>query len=146
MFGHSDILCWGSHPFFPVLILYWLHRQSGSNSEGSSDPASFLSSHLKPEIYNRHAWLCCRDALSRHESQNLPRESLRENSFAALLSSTQSFYSYCCITWIDWCLQRKMDFIYPSVAALADILIFFFEEKKLFLSLFRDIGLPFYPC
>ncbi|MBV2113361.1 MAG: hypothetical protein KUF82_20610 [Candidatus Thiodiazotropha sp. (ex Ctena orbiculata)] len=32
---------------------------------------------------------------------------------------------------MDWCLQRQMDPIDPSVALLADFLIFLFEEKKL---------------
>ena len=32
---------------------------------------------------------------------------------------------------MDWCLEREMDPIDPSVMALADFLIFLFEEKKL---------------
>ena len=54
-----------------------------------------------------------------------------ERVCAAKRASTQSPYNYRWNTWIDWCLQRQMDPIDPSVMTVADFLTFLFEEKKL---------------
>ena len=54
-----------------------------------------------------------------------------ERVCAAKRASTQSLYKYRWNAWMDWCLEQEMDPIDPSVIALADFLIFLFEEMKL---------------
>ena len=47
-----------------------------SLSAGSSDPTSRLT-HPKPEIFNLHAWLCCREVSRRQDFlKDLPKESV----------------------------------------------------------------------
>ena len=52
-----------------------------------------------------------------------------ETVCAAKRASTQSFYNYRWNAWMDWCLEWELDPLDPSVMALADFLIFLFEEK-----------------
>ena len=51
-----------------------------------------------------------------------------ERVCAAKRSSTQSLYNSRWNTWMDWCLQREMDPIDPTVTSMTD---FLFEERKL---------------
>ena len=56
---------------------------------------------------------------------NLPRESVLGSDLPH-----QPLYNSRLKTWMDWCLQREMDPIDPTVTSMADFLIFLFEEKK----------------
>ena len=78
LFGHPHCTVLGKPSVFPssAFSASCLSSQD-SNSEGSFDPASIPPSSSKPEIYNLHAWLCCREVSRRQDFlRNLPRESV----------------------------------------------------------------------
>ena len=111
LLGHSDSSLLGEPSVLPGSAVSDGCSQT-SNSEVSFDPASFPSSSSK--------------------AGNLqPTKKSAERVCAAKRASIQSLYNYRWNTWMDWCLQRQMDPIDPSVMTVADFLIFFFEEKKL---------------
>ena len=74
--------CWESHPFFPVLLSLLVAPavRIPIRKDLLIQPHSRLP-HPKLEIYNLHAWLCCREVSRRQDFlRNLPRESvLRSN-------------------------------------------------------------------
>ena len=119
--------CWESHPCFPVLLslLVAPANKLPCRRDLLIQPHSRLT-HLKPEIFNLHAWLYCGEL----EKARFSKRSA-ERVCAAKRASTQSLYNYPWNAWMDWCLKLEMDPIDPSVMALADFLIFLFEEKKL---------------
>ena len=115
--------CWESHPFFPVLLSDCCTSSQTSNSEGSFDPASIRYSsseagNLQPV---RLAML-----QGGFEKAGFSKTSSKRVC-AAMRASTQSLYNYRWNTWMEWCLQRQMDPIDPSVMTVADFLIFPFE-------------------
>ena len=70
--------CWESHPFFPVLLSLLVAPavRIPIRKDLLIQPHSRLP-HPKPEIYNLHAWLCCREVSRRQDFlRNLPRESV----------------------------------------------------------------------
>ena len=70
--------CWESHPCFPVLSsLLVAPAIKLPLLSGSSDPTHSRLTHPKPEIFNLHAWLCCREVSRRQDFlKDLPRESV----------------------------------------------------------------------
>ena len=72
---------WESHPFFPVLLSLLVAPavRIPIRKDLLIQPHSRLP-HLKPEIYNLHAWLCCREVSRRQDFlRNLPRESVLQS-------------------------------------------------------------------
>ena len=70
--------CWESHPCFPVLLSLLVAPaiKLPCRQDLLIQPHSCLT-HLKPEIFNLHAWLCCREVSRRQDFlKDLPRESV----------------------------------------------------------------------
>ena len=69
--------CWESHPCFPVLLSLLVAPaiKLPCRRDLLIQPHSRLT-HLKPEIFNLHAWLCCREVSRR---QNFLKDLLRES-------------------------------------------------------------------
>lgn len=114
IFSHSDVSvgCSSNPASMPQRSLV-----STSLSSGSSQTRGFQSARLF--VLQRGL-----------EKAGFSRKSAKRVC-SAKRASTQNLYDYRWNTWMDWCLQRQMDPIDPSVALLADFLIFLFEEKKL---------------
>ena len=75
--------CWESHPCFPVLLSLLVAPaiKLPCRQDLLIQPHSRLT-HPKPEIFNLHAWLCCREVSRRQDFlKDLPRESVPLKSF-----------------------------------------------------------------
>ena len=82
--------CRESHPFFPVLLSLMVVPavRLPIRKDLLIQPHSRLP-HSKPEIYNLHAWLCCREASRRQAFlKRLPRESVPQSELPHSLSTT----------------------------------------------------------
>ena len=81
--------CWESQPFFPVLLSLLVAPavRIPIRKDLLIQPQSRLP-HPKPEIYNLHAWLCCREGSRRRDFlRNLPRESVLRSDLPHSLST-----------------------------------------------------------
>ena len=81
--------CWESQPFFPVLLSLLVAPavRIPIRKDLLIQPQSRLP-HPKPEIYNLHAWLCCREGSRRQDFlRNLPRESVLRSDLPHSLST-----------------------------------------------------------
>ena len=70
--------CWESHPCFPVLLSLLVAPaiKLPCRQDLLIQSHSRLA-HPKPEIFNLHTWLCCREVLRRQDFlKDLPRESV----------------------------------------------------------------------
>ena len=126
--GHSDSSVLGKSPLLSSsAVTAGCSSDQASLVAGSFDPASFsvLSSETGNVQPARLAVL--QGGLKK---AGFSKKSA-ERVCASRRASTQSLYNYRWNTWMDWCLEREMDPIDPTVMALADFLIFLFEEKKL---------------
>ncbi|MCG7878571.1 MAG: hypothetical protein JAY75_22815 [Candidatus Thiodiazotropha taylori] len=128
MLGHSDSSMLGKSP---VLSSSFVSTGCSSDqtalSEGSFDPTSFSSCTSETGNVQPARLVVLQGGL---EKAGFSKRSA-ERVCAAKRASTQSLYNYRWNSWMDWCLEREMDPINPSIMALADFLIFLFEEKKL---------------
>ena len=126
--GHSDSSVLGKSTLLSSsVVTAGCSRDQASLAAGSFDPASF--SVLSSETGNvQPARLAVLQGSL--EKAGFSKKSA-ERVCASRRASTQSLYNYHWNTWMDWCLEREMDPIDPTVMALADFLIFLFEEKKL---------------
>ena len=128
LFGHPHCTVLGKPSVFPSSAFSASCPSSqDSNSEGSFDPASFPPSSSEAGDIQPARLAVLQGGL---EKAGFSKKSA-ERVCAAKRSSTQSLYNSRWNTWMDWCLQREMDPIDPTVTSLADFLIFLFEEKKL---------------
>ena len=111
LFGHPHCTVLESHPFFPVLLslLVGPAVRIPIRKDLFIQPHSRLS-HPKPEIYNLHAWLCCREVSRRQDFlRNLPRESVLRSDLPHFLSvflQDQNFWgslmTLCLKIWGHW--------------------------------------------
>ena len=128
LFGHSDSSMLGKSPVLSsAVVSAGCSSDQTSLSVGSSDPTSFSSYSSETGNIQPARLVVLQGGL---EKAGFSKRSA-ERVCAAKRASTQSLYNYRWNAWIDWCLEREMDPIDPSVMALADFLIFLFEEKKL---------------
>ena len=128
MFGHPDSSMLGKSPIlsdasFPA----GCSSNQDSNPGGSFDPTSLPSFSSEAGNLQPARLAVLQGGL---EKAGFSKESAKRVC-AAKRSSTQSLYNSRWNTWMDWCLEREMDPIDPSVTTMADFLIFLFEEKKL---------------
>ena len=98
-----------------------------SNSEGSLDPTSVPPSASETGNLQPARLAVLQRGL---EEAGFSKKSAKRVC-AAKRSSTQSLYNSRWNTWMDWCLEREMDPIDPTIMAVSDFLTFLFEEKKL---------------
>ena len=128
LFGHPHCTVLGKPSVFPSSAFSASCPSSqDSHSEGIFDPASFPPSSSEAGDIQPACLAVLQGGL---EKAGFSKKSA-ERVCAAKLSSTQSLYNSPWNTWMDWCLQREMDPIDPTVTSMADFLIFLFEEKKL---------------
>ena len=128
LFGHPHCTVLGKPSIFPSSAFSASCPSSqDSNSEGSFDPASFPPSSSEAGDIQPERLAVLQGGL---EKAGFSKKSA-ERVCAGERSSTQSLYNSRWNTWMDWCLQREMDPIDPTVTSMADFLIFLFEEKKL---------------
>ena len=128
LFGHPHCTVLGKPSVFPSSAFSASCPSSqDSHSEGSFDPASFPPSSSEAGDIQPARLAVLQGGL---EKAGFSKKSA-ERVWAAKRSSTQSLYNSRWNTWMDWCLQREMDPIDPTVTSMADFLIFLFEEKKL---------------
>ena len=128
LFGHPHCTVLGKPSVFPSSAFSASCPSSqDSHSEGSFDPASFPPSSSEAGDIQPARLAVLQGGL---EKAGFSKKSA-ERVCAAKRSSTQSLYNSRWNTWMDWCLQREMDPIDPTVTSMADFLIFLFEEKKL---------------
>ena len=128
LFGHPHCTVLGKPSVFPSSAFSSSCPSSqDSHSEGSFDPASFPPSSSEAGDIQPARLAVLQGGL---EKAGFSKKSA-ERVCAAKRSSTQSLYNSRWNTWMDWCLQREMDPIDPTVTSMADFLIFLFEEKKL---------------
>ena len=128
LFGHPHCTMLGKPSVFPSSAFSASCPSSqDSHSEGSFDPASIPPSSSEAGDIQPARLAVLQGGL---EKAGFSKKSAERVS-AAKRSSTQSLYNSRWNTWMDWCLQREMDPIDPTVTSMADFLIFLFEEKKL---------------
>ena len=128
MFGHSDSSMLGKSPVLSsAVVSAGCSSDQTSLSAGSSDPTSFSSYSSETRNIQPACLVVLQGGL---EKAGFSKKSA-ERVCATKRASTQSLYNYRWNAWMDWSLEREMDPINPSVTALADFLIFLFEEKKL---------------
>lgn len=128
LFGHSNSSVLGkSSVLSNSAISTGCTSSEDPNSGGSFNPASFPPSSSEAGNLQPARLVVLQGGLKKAGFSKKSAERI----CAAKRSTTQSLYNYRWNTWMDWCLQREMDPIDPSVATLADFLIFLFEEKKL---------------
>ena len=128
MFGHPDSSMLGKSPIlFDASFPAGCSSNQDSNPGGSFDPTSLPSFSSEAGNLQPARLAVLQGGL---EKAGFSKESAKRVC-AAKRSSTQSLYNSRWNTWMDWCLEREMDPIDPSVTTMADFLIFLFEEKKL---------------
>lgn len=126
--GHPDSSLLGESSVLPSSAVPCSSTSNPSSiQEGSPNPTSFPALSSEARNIQPARLVVLQGGL---EKAGFSKKSA-ERVCAAKRASTQSLYNYRWNTWMDWCLQREMDPINPSVMTLADFLIFLFEEKKL---------------
>ena len=122
LLGHSDSSMLRKSPCFPVLLSLLVAPaiKLPCRRDLLIQTHSRLT-HPKPEIFNLHAWLCFREVSRRQDFlKDLPRESVPLKELPHSLSTIT-------VGTLGWIGVSNG----TSVMALADFLIFLFEEKKL---------------
>ena len=128
LLGHSDSYMLGQSPLLSsAVVSAGCSSDQTSLSAGSSDPTSFSSYSSKTGKIQSARMVVLQGGLKKAGFSKRSAERV----CAAKRASTRSLYNYRWNAWMDRCLKREMDPIDPSVMALADFLIFLFEEKKL---------------
>ena len=126
--GHSDSSVLGKSPLLSSsAVTAGCSSDQASLAEESFDPASFPVSSSETGNVQPARLAVLQGSL---EKAGFSKKSA-DRVCASRRASTQSLYNYRWYTWMDWCLERQMGPIDPTVMALADFLIFLFEGKKL---------------
>ena len=124
LLGHSDSFILGKSPVLSSSVVSaGCSSDQTSLSVGSSDPTSFSSYSSETGNIQPARLVVLQGGLEKAGFSKRSAERV-----CAAKRAHRSLYNYRWNAWMDWCLEREMDPIDPSVMALAD---FLFEEKKL---------------